>query len=184
MIRFMDESFPEMELLKLSIARSGEAREDLSEQKFKARANIVACVQSIHAISDILSHATYYALNLTNAKNDREITVHNVVRWLDQVTDCKALRDHLIELLTHEDYKYIRALANHSKHRSIVSLGLSFNMLKTGNEMKELVFPSFSYEGKDYPQRKVFELLESEFDRQGKLVMGIGAAINALAKNR
>ena len=180
--QYMDDSIPEMELFRLAFSGKGETREDFSERKFKARANVLACVQSTHAVSDILAHAIYYALNLDCAKTERDITIASVIRWLQTRSEYTVLCGLLNELVSHDDYGYMCALANHSKHRSIVSLGLNFNFRKAGNEMKELVFPDFSYGGKQYSKRMVFEFLESECDRQNRSIVSIGNVINALAK--
>ncbi len=178
----MDESVSYNDLLRLVLAGKGDAREKLSERKFRARANIVACVQSIHSVSDILSHAIYYVLGLKQAKGEREINISRVARWVQPASNHGGLVKLLDELIAHEGYIYLNALANHSKHRSIVSLGINFNFKKSGNERKELVFPRFSYEGTDYTERKVYEFLEAEFDRQSKLIIDIGNELNVLSR--
>lgn len=179
---YMDDSYPEMELFRLALTGSGSQREELEDNKFRARAHIVGCVQSLHSISDILAHVIYYAFDLGLAKKDRDISLGKVQRWLGANQNFKKIKEYLDLLVNHDDYDYLCALANYSKHRSIVSLSLNFNLRRSGSEMKELVFPSFTYDEQCFRARSVNDFLESEFNRETRLVFEIGNAINQLLR--
>lgn len=179
---YMDSSYPDMELFRLIFSADDHNKEEFKDKRFQARAHVVGCIQSIHSVSDILSHVVYYALNLSQAKNERDINVFNVIRWLGTDIKFEIIKKGLIELTDHQDYKYLVALTNHSKHRSIVSLIFNFNLRKPNQGMKELVFPQFSYGRKNFHKKSVFEFLEAEFYRQSRAIIEIGNEINRITR--
>ncbi|KAA8977833.1 hypothetical protein [Halospina sp. K52047b] len=177
---YMDDSYPDMELVRLVFSGSGSHREQLEDNKFRARAHIVGCVQSLHSISDILGHVVYYSLNLSQASTERDISLLKVRKWVGANRQYKRITDGLDELISHQGYQYLVALANYSKHRSIISLNFNFNLRPSTTAMRELVFPSFTYDGTFFPATSVYQFLESEFSRESKLVFEIGNEINRL----
>lgn len=46
--------------------------------------------------------------------------------------------------------------------------------------MKELVFPTFKYNEKTYPEKPALKFLQNEFDRQSKLIVIIGNELNRI----
>lgn len=181
---YMGESYPEIDLFRLAFSGDGPDNEQLEDNKFRARAHIVGCVQSIHSVSDILGHAVYYSLNLSEAKQDRDISLSKVRKWVGANGQYHAIKNGIDELISHQDYEYLSALANHSKHRSIVSLNFNFNLRQTDAGMKELVFPSFRYGQTCYRATPAYPFLESEFNRQSRLVVEVGNKINRLLSNQ
>lgn len=177
---YMDDSYPEMELFRLVFTGSGTQKDKLEDNKFCARAHIVGCVQSLHSVSDILAHVIYYAFDLSHAQKDRDISLGKVRKWVGANQEFKEIKEGLDQLIDHDDYGYLCALANYSKHRSIVSLNFNFNLRRSGAEMKELVFPSFTYNEQCFRARSVNDFLESEFNRETRLVFEIGNSINIL----
>jgi len=64
-------------------------RHDFSYLMLKVRANVVAFVQSLHAVADTCAHAVYYALGLdrTAPLKDRNISIAEVLKKLRQRCD-------------------------------------------------------------------------------------------------
>lgn len=105
--------------------------EDYEEFRYlmlKIKANIVAFVQSLHAVADTCSHMLYYSLALEKFPRqlkERDINANKVLILLEQHRNaghpeydklCGLFRD----ITTGGDYKYLNALSNTSKHRSVV----------------------------------------------------------------
>lgn len=181
---YMDDNYSDMELFRLVFAGSGSHKEQLEDNKFRARAHIVGFVQSLHSVSDILGHVVYYSLNLSQARTERDISLLKVRKWVGAHREYKEIKVGLDELINHQDYEYLTALANYSKHRSIVSLNFNFNLRRSATEMKELVFPSFTYDGTCFRATSAYQFLESEFNRESKLVLEIGNEINRILKDK
>jgi hypothetical protein len=86
-------------------------------------AHLTACIQSIHAVPDILANALYYCLGLNllpNALKPRALTATSVTAQFAQQSESAKLGGLLEVLTTGGDFKHVSALANQAKHRSIV----------------------------------------------------------------
>ncbi|MFC7651700.1 hypothetical protein ACFQT4_05450 [Pseudoduganella danionis] len=130
--------------------------DEFSYLMLKIRANIVAFIQSLHAIADTCSHMLYYSLaldTLPSALKEREIDFNKVLKLLELHRDaghpeyenlCRLFR----EITTGVDYKYLNALSNTSKHRNIVRPELNEDVTGTREE-KWLLFWTHSGTGKN-----------------------------------
>ena len=176
------EGISDTELFHNVIFGGKEGSEELDEKKIKARAHIVAFIQSLHSISDILGHVIYYSLGMNNAKRERDINLSEVKKWLSNNSNYFTLINLLKEFLDNDSYLYLSALVNKSKHRSILSAGLSVNLLETGRNRKEVVFPQFTFNNRTYDKRQALLFIESEYYRQIGLVIKIGNEINRLVR--
>jgi hypothetical protein len=169
-------------LFKLVLPYESEERKEFEECKFIARAHILSCIQNIHCTTDILSHVIYYSLKLDNASKERDINLKNVKHWLRGDIECDSLRKMIDELISHDDYKYLVALVNHSKHRSIIEPYFNVNLRKQGRDMQEMRFRRFSFNRKEHPSRHVFKFIESEYERESSQIINIGNEINRIVQ--
>lgn len=139
--------------------------------RFEARANISALMQSWHCIPDTLSQVIYWSLGLRHRKPE-SIRLGSVRGWLDEHPDCRRLKGTLDDWVSHEDYRYLHHLVNYSKHRSILSSDIQYEMLR-GDE-PTLVFRAFSYnQSKSYPSRPVYDFISAEFGRHEAAILAI-----------
>lgn len=178
--KHMSEVSTEKEIFQLAFSDPCLRTDQFEIDRLRARAHITGCIQSLHSVSDIFSHVIYHSLNLTDAKRECDITLHKVKIWLSKKNHYNEIKNSLDKLTDHQDYKYLTAISNYSKHRSIISINFQFNLKKTGKEMKELIFPPFTYDGKSYPSTPAYEFLTSEFDRESKLIIEAGIKLNRL----
>lgn len=167
-------------LLVFNLTGDIQEREEFEESKFITRANILSCIQNIHSVSDILSHVIYYSLDLKKAECESKISLSNVFNWIKPEEQYKNLADFIESLIYHEDYKYLSALVNHSKHRSIVEAYFNVNLRKQGKEMQEIKFREFTFRKITYSSCHAFEFLTKEYDRESELVMEIGNKLNEI----
>lgn len=167
----------EMDLIDLMLNINHEESADFEECKFVAWANIIACIQSIHSVSDILSHVIYYSLNLKNARYESEISLNNIFIWL-KGSEFKNLLSLLEELVNNSNYNYLSALVNYSKHCSVVGANFNVNLRKQGHEMKELKFTAFNYKRVCYLSHLAPDFLTEEFGRQIRLINEILNQLN------
>ncbi|MCP1486356.1 hypothetical protein J3D48_002669 [Pseudomonas fluorescens] len=165
----------EMMMLILS---NDTANAAFQQARFQAAAHITACVQNMHSTADILAHAVYFALgmNLDPALSLKPhlISIGNVMK---NVT-AEPIITRLTELVDHDDFRYLSALNNHSKHRSIVDLPYSLDLTTTPNP-SGLKFAAFKYKEEEFPARWAMQTLDSEYGRQSKFLIGIGQALNS-----
>lgn len=156
----------------------------------KIRANIVAFVQSLHAVADTCSHMLYYALaldKLPRPLRERDIYAKEVLKLLEQQRNaenpeydklCRLFRD----ITTGDDYKYLNALTNTSKHRSIVRPELNEDFTGRREEKWILFLESFWYAGESFEKTNAREFMQKEHDRVQPLTVNIGVALNEVLK--
>lgn len=169
-------------LLAVIIDNSSEHADEFYRCRKRVEANIIACLQSIHSVSDILSHVIYYSLDMDNSVNFRmrenQISIDKVKNKLADAEEYKILHNLLIELTKHADYEYLCNIVNHSKHRSIVKSDFIF--YTDGGKPHEFVFRDFTYSKQYYPKRPISDYLENEYNRQNPITDKIGNEINRL----
>jgi len=169
-----------------------EDRNEFSHLMLKVRANIVAFVQSLHAIADTCGHAIYYALALDAVSpplGERDISAAAVLKRLKQQCDAGYVEFADIhklfrELITEGDYAYLNALTNTSKHRAIVRPELSEDLTGTREERWILFLEAFSYAGIAHKKVDVRAFMRSEHDRIQALTVHIGRSLNDLLRTR
>jgi len=163
--------------------------EDYAEFSYlmqKIRANIVAFIQSLHAVADTCSHMLYYSLaldRLPNPLKERDICAKEVLKLLEHrrsagESEYDKLCSLFREVTAGEDYKYLCALANTLKHRSVVRPELNEDCTGTRDEKWILFLESFSYSGETFKKTNVREFMRKEHDRIQPLTVNIGMELN------
>ena len=164
--------------------------DEFSLLMLKIRANIVAFVQSLHAVADTCSHMLYYSLaldKLPSPLKERDIYAKEVLKLLEQQRDAghpeyDKLCKLFCEITTGDDYKYLKALTNTSKHRSIVRPELSEDTTGRRKDKWILFLESFWYAGELFEKTNAREFMQKEHDRIQPLTVNIGVELNEALK--
>ena len=156
----------------------------------KIRANIVAFVQSLHAVADTCSHMLYYSLaldKLPKPLKERDIYAKTVLKLLEQQRDdgypeydelCRLFR----EITVGADYKYLDALTNTAKHRSIVRPELNEDATGRREQKMILFLESFWYKKESFEKTDVREFMRKEHDRIQPLTVDVGVELNEVLR--
>lgn len=167
-------------LRDLIFGANPDAYYEFASRRLHAEAHIVALLQSLHSLSDILAHAIYFALGLNLDKatmlSPKRVYLHRVLR-LAPPSD---MRDLLRALIEHKDYQYLSDIVNHSKHRSIVQTPYSVDTTGSDTLPHGLKLDAFVYDDRAYPALWAHPFLESEYNRQSALITSIGESLNVL----
>ncbi|MCV2366971.1 hypothetical protein [Roseateles oligotrophus] len=148
----------------------------------KLAADVTACVQSIHALPDILASAVYYslALNRTYTPRDGGYVNHAfVVKALASLKGAQAVRASLTQMTMSTSYKHLAALSNQSKHYSIVFPALNTDLTGEREQQHLLVIPAFRSRTGTYPQVFMSEFLPPVYEQTNKAVLATGHALHA-----
>lgn len=146
-------------------------------------AHLTACVQSIHAVPDILAHAIYYSLGLNRsagALKPRDICAGNVLRLLRRESQLNTVATLLESLVSAETFAHLAALANQAKHRSIVFPAINEDLTGTRERRHMVVFPAFAYDDSPYPLVFADDFLAVEYERSSQCVVNTGIELNAV----
>lgn len=152
----------------------------------KLGSDLTACIQSLHALPDILASAVYYSLQLNThftPRPGRYINHAFVSECLANVLELAPIRVQLVTAVSGLGFKHLAALANQSKHYSIVFPALSADL--TGKRKKQymLAFPEFKSGRVTFPQTFVAEFLPPVHEQLSKSIVHLGHALNTVLRS-
>ena len=165
----------------LEFGPTSDEQESYLQAKCHARAHVTACLQNIHALSDTMGHVLCFALGLNRGSEglrEREISMRSILQRLSQMPDGCTLVNLLNVLMHSGDYQYLSAVVNHSKHRSLVDPVVTHFVEPTGNGPWDLQLSAFCRDKKRYSVRSLASFLRPEYERQSRLIVQIGCALN------
>jgi hypothetical protein len=174
-------------LLEVTLGGDQESWVKFNEFTREVGAHLTACIQSIHAVPDILAHALYYSLGLNllpSAIKPRAIQASSVIAQLRQHAESTRLGTLLETLAIGDKFKHVSALANQAKHRSIVFPSLNEDATGLRAAKHVVTFPAFEHEGVQYGLVLADELLKVEYARCSALVVEIGGELNVILSAR
>jgi hypothetical protein len=155
---------------------SAEERARLDSVALKITANLLGCLQSMHAAADTFAHLVYYALELDHHSGLRlhidSLSIKTLQRALHESGRHRALLDRMNELIGHGDFKQLEALVNYSKHRAIVEPVIHADGMEGISSTLTLGLPPIEYKKISYPERPVETFLEAEYLRENHLYIG------------
>jgi sulfur relay (sulfurtransferase) DsrC/TusE family protein len=142
----------------------------------QAWAHLLASLQNLHSMVDIMGHVLVFALGLQ--------TKGRISMYLarPQIQDPQLIQ-MLVNWLDHDDHVYLDAAVNFSKHHSLVRESLSVDLTGTRAIPVGLKFESFRYKGRTFPERWVTDALIQIFDRELPTITNVGRRINELLRD-
>lgn len=162
-------------------------RNDFELLMVEVAAHATACILSLHAISDIAANATYHALGYSlreDAMRERDISAASVQRSLKDVPAHAPIAEVFSRMRGDPSYKMISALANKSKHQSIVKPRLNEDWTGSRPQRHEFRFSTFKYAGRDIPEATFMSVLEPAFELVSRTVIEIGNLLNEMLADR
>lgn len=169
--------------LEIVLLGNEEERDEFEYCQTKIGAHIIGFVQSMHSLGDILANTIYFSLGcnfLFPSLAKSNITLHATQVFLSKKVEFADLSAIMKSILDNEEFKYLAALANHSKHRSLIKPTLWFDTTGKAQDPYTLRFKGFKYKGKNYPDRLVLPFLENEYSHLSKTVIEMGNALNTV----
>lgn len=134
------------------------------------RANALACIQNLHVVHDILAHLITYALDL-KFKDERRISLKNVHSRIQEKIDYVSIDKLLVELIENDNFKYMVANVNHSKHK--YNIEPSITVSPQQEPSVTCSFSQFTFHGIEYPEKDTDTFFKTEFSRELKLILHI-----------
>ena len=168
---FENEKSGAVKAVKL-ILSSGEEASKFREAKLIAEANIIACAQSTHSVSDILSYVIIHSLKLSGI-DEKRISISEVNKILSN----GALKKQIERLLGLKEYRYLQDFVNTTKHISLVFSEYSVDLQSNDDDAHGIKFKSFSYKDRRHPEKWAEEFVQ-ELRKISIEFVQIGRAIN------
>ena len=171
----IDEKLPDKSIVELLLVEA----DSFQPIFLKIEAHMIACAQSIHSITDIFSHATYYALGLNLGQkplNDQNINFKNVIKSINEERFL-TIRNKMNELLENNLYKTLESLVTQGKHRGLPEPTI---VIETEKNIKpyNLQFSKFNFRDKKHSEYEFQELLSPAYAMTSQMVVRCGILIN------
>lgn len=178
--QFSERYLAHQPLIAVIFSNDSEERFAFEELMTQLGAHTIACVQSIHTLPDILGHLFYFSLGLNRLSmlKEQNITAAAIKELLQGKVQYSSLADALEQITCQGSFGHLAALANHSKHRSIVQPQLNEELTGLREDRHEVRFSSFTYKGTLFSEVSVKALLEPEYVRCSQLVVRAGEDLN------
>jgi hypothetical protein len=146
----------------------------LSEKEYRdkvaIKANILACIQNLYTIHDMLAHLITYALDIKFEK-ERNITLKNVHSRLKKNANYADIDNLLDDLIGNDNFRYVVSNVNHSKHK--YNIEPSIHIAPMEEPPVKCIFSEFSFHGEDYPAIDIDDFFNTEFCRELRLILKI-----------
>lgn len=171
-------------LFEVSLGATDEQEEqDYYAFMDRVGAHAVACVQSIHALEDLLSAMTYRCLNLDSVGttlDEHQLTLQKTVARLGQKASYAKVTSLLQGLQLNQSFAHVDALSNKAKHSAIVRPWISQD--QTGKRPDPLVFyfGEFERKGTPYPKVTFKDVLAPALDFAANTRVDVGIELTAL----
>lgn len=168
---------------------TGEEGENVLLVYKKARANIIACLQSLHSLADVLAHVIYFALDMGKDPELKleawKVKAFSVSDKLKLIADASLIKANFDSLIKDDEFVYLSAVVNCSKHRNLINTWFGINLdLNKEYSAKSFEFYAFEFNGKNHNPQRVIEFIRNEYSRIDSFVNVIGIEINNFVRNK
>jgi hypothetical protein len=153
----------------------GDQRYD--EAVFSYDAYVVACVQALHSMVDILVQIINVVI-LETRFSESQVSAKRITEFMEKKGIGPQVTERMIELLNSYEFRYLDAFCNTSKHRRLINT--RFRAEYGGDYRNEagMKFRQFDYKGITYPETWGCDVLERYRYHIGQLVTNVGLSIN------
>ena len=145
-------------------------------------AHVIAAVKSIYSLADILVYTAYYSLGcnlLLSSRKENQYPLESIQTFFSKNIKYSKIEAILNSIFDHKEFKYLTALANHSKGHGLIKATLWFGATGKLQNPYTLRFQEFKFEEKNYRNRLVRPFLENEYNRLSKITAEIGSTLNS-----
>ena len=149
----------------------------------KIGAHVIATVQSIYALSDILVYMAYYSLGcnlLLSSRKKNQYSLEAIQTLFSTNSKYSKIEVILDSIFEHKEFKYLTSLVNYSTNHSLVKATLWFGTTGKPQNPYTLEFKPFKFEKNNYGNRPVLPFLENEHNRISRITAEIGSTLNSI----
>jgi len=131
---------------------------------FKGEAHLIAFAQSIHSLGDIFAQIIYTSLNLdTKLKKPIQLklrTISKINECISDIHEFEKLHSELDCFLNSNQFKYINAYVNITKHRSLIPVTYTLSFSERIKPMHGFKIAKYSYNDCSFEPKFSNELIE------------------------
>jgi hypothetical protein len=144
---FKEKEPPPSVVVKMMLTNGKEAT-DFYEARLIYEANVIACAQAMHSVSDIISHVILDSLAIRDA-DEENLDLKSIQKLLPE----SLLKSHVVRILGLDYFRYLQDFVNTSKHVRLV--GSQYTVDLTGVEKipHGVKFRQFECKGRPHKEK-------------------------------
>ncbi|MBU4526546.1 MAG: hypothetical protein KUA37_02055 [Desulfomicrobium sp.] len=147
-----------------------------------AEAHVVACLQNIHSAYDIMGHVVYFSLGMNNIPDQKipehKIGIKSVYNKIRNIDIYSNIVNEIDKYINNDNYKYLSAIVNNSKHRSIINICFTVDIGDDEKDLYKFNFNEFVYNRENYVPRCAYTFIDEEYNRCSSQIVSIGLKLN------
>jgi hypothetical protein len=146
-------------------------------------AHTIAFAQSLHSTTDMLAQVLCISLDLNRLFKPKENRYLNiVVNRMSQHGVAPSVVTAATSFLKSNEFLYLRAYVNTTKHISLVPAGYSYR-LAPGKDQLWVQIAAFKYRNENWPEKLVADFIGADFERLSAMFDAIGIQLTAVVSN-
>jgi hypothetical protein len=159
-----------------------EARDAYEQFMDAVGAHAIACLQSVHAIADLLANAIFYSLRLDadgKPLRPEQVDFKRVSYLLEMPKSRLPIKAAIDAMVADASYVHVDALSNKAKHSSLVDKTLTEDLAGERPDRHEIRFRVFVRKGVEYRERKFEDVLRPAYAIASSTVVEVGHMVDA-----
>jgi hypothetical protein len=152
-----------------------------NQAEFSYEAYVEACVQSIHAMADILGQIINIVI-LDGYFSENDSSLKRIAIYMEKNQKAPIVLKDIKKLLYCKEFNYCESFCNIIKHRKLIKS--EFRAEYGGDYRNEqgLVFVEFNYKAVTYPKTWAKDIIDKYREEIFNLVVEVGLKINDFVK--
>ena len=151
---------------------NGEDASNFREARLVYEANVIACAQAIHSVSDIISHVIHDSLALDGI-DEENLCLKDVQRLVPE----SSLKQTITRVLGLADFRYLQDFVNTSKHVRLVDSQYSVDLTGEDKYPHGVKFRAFVCKGRTHQSKWGEDFLKAMRQISIEYVL-LGGALN------
>lgn len=146
---------------------------------FATEAYLIAFAQSLHSVTDIAAQVIVHALNLNNtSKLDEKSGIKKVIDHFTQKQLYPELLDAINNLVWSQEFLYLEAYVNTTKHRTLIENYFKLNLESTNEQQYGIELSDFSFKGEYFPSKYADDFTGEIYMKITDGIRNVGSVLN------
>ncbi len=144
---------------------------------FSYEAQVESCLQSLHAMADILAQIINVVI-LRGRLQEDDVSIKKVVKIMEKEGIAGNVTSRVRKLLDDDVFNYVEGFCNTIKHRRLIKTNFRAEYGESAKNESGLLFEEFTFKGNVYSKTWGSDILEKYRFRLLDLITEIGLSIN------
>ncbi len=137
------------------ILSTGEEASKLHEARLIYEANVIACAQAMHSVTDIISHVILHAIAI-NGVDEENLCLKSIRKHVPS----SGLKDKIVRVSGLKSFRYLQDFVNTTKHIRLVASAYTVDLTGKEEHSHGVRFKAFTCKDRSHPEKWGLDFLE------------------------